>query len=123
MKKHHILIIIWVSFMVIITYWAMIPNGGAFLAIGKEKPWMFRHFLTFLVFVPLTKFTFPKLNYLYLFLISFGFGLLIEILQHYLTNGVREFNLANLALDLVGIAVGMGIVSLRSKVKSLKTNE
>ena len=121
MKKHHLLLLIWISFILIITYWALIPNGGAFLAIGKEKPWMFRHFLTFLVFVPLTKFTFPKLNYLYLFLISFGFGLLIELLQHWFTNGVREFNLANLALDLVGIVVGMVLLSLRSKVKSLKT--
>ena len=85
------------------------------MVIGKKYPWMFRHFLTFLVFVPLTKFTFPKLNYLNLFLISFGFGLLIEILQHYLTNGIREFNLANLALDLVGIAVGMGIIGLRTR--------
>ena len=115
MKKHHLLIFIWVSFMVIIMYWAMIPNGGSFLAIGKEKPWMFRHFLTFLVFVPLTKYTFPKLNYLYLFLISFGFGLLIELLQHWFTNGVREFNLANLALDVVGIFVGIAVCVVGKK--------
>ena len=117
-KHHHLLIFIWISFMVIITYWAMVPNGGAFLAIGKEKPWMFRHFLTFLVFVPLTKFTFPKLNYLYLFLISFGFGLLIELLQHWFTNGVREFNLANLALDLVGIAAGIAVCVVGKRVNS-----
>jgi len=72
------------------------------------------------LFVLLTRFTFPKLKWFWLVLIGLGFGLVIELFQLWFTGGAREFSWLDLGYDAVGIAVGMVLLGLMSKVKSLK---
>ncbi|MDX9694334.1 MAG: VanZ family protein [Bacteroidales bacterium] len=109
-------LIIWIIFILLITTVSLLSDPPSFLEDSFSKPWIIRHILAFVVFILLTRITFPKLKWYWLVLIGFGFGLSIELLQLWLTGGVREFSLLDLGYDAVGIVVGMGIVSLKSKV-------
>jgi glycopeptide antibiotics resistance protein len=119
--KHKLTFLLWSIYIILIFTLALLPDNPKAFDLSLEKPWIIRHILAFVVFILLTRITFPKLKWYWLVLIGLGFGLSIELLQLWLTGGVREFSLLDVGYDVVGIAVGMVLLSLRSQVKSLKT--
>jgi len=113
-------IILWIFFIILTITLSLLSEPPGVFDFSLSKPWIIRHILAFVLFVLLTRFTFPKLQWFWLVLIGLGFGLVIELFQLWFTGGAREFSWLDLGYDAVGIAVGMGILGLMSKVKSLK---
>ena len=121
--NHKLTILLWSIYIILIFTLALLPDNPKVFDLSLEKPWIIRHILAFVVFILLTRITFPKLKWFWLVMIGLGFGLSIELLQLWLTGGVREFSLLDVGYDVVGIAVGMGIISLGTRDKRLETRD
>ena len=68
------------------------------------------HLVIFALFMVVTKFMFPKLTLFKVALITFGLGILIEVLQATFTHGHRKFDLYDIAFNLLGVALGLLIL-------------
>lgn len=121
--KHKFTILLWSIYIILILSLALLPDNPKVFDLSLEKPWIIRHILAFVVFILLTKFTFPRLHFLWLVVIGLGFGLTIEILQLWFTHGAREFSLLDLWYDAVGIGIGMGIIRLGTRDKGQETRD
>lgn len=119
--KTKIAFILFTTYIVLIFVIALFPNSPQ-IASSSDLISNIRHILAFVVFILLTRITFPKLKWYWLVLIGLGFGLSIELLQLWLTGGTREFSVLDLCYDVVGIAVGMVIIGLRTKEEGQKSN-
>ena len=113
--KHKLTLLLWSIYIILILSLALLPDNPKVFDLSLEKPWIIRHILAFVVFILLTRITFPRLHFLWLALIGLSFGLAIELLQLWLTGGVREFSWLDVGYDVVGIAVGMGIIRLGTR--------
>ena len=116
--KHKLTIFLWSTYIVLIFILALLPDNPKAFDFSIDKPWIIRHILAFVVFILLTGITFPKLKWYWLVLIGLGFGLSIELLQLWLTGGVREFSLLDLGYDAVGIFVGIALCIVGKIVNS-----
>jgi VanZ family protein len=82
------------------------------ITTGFDK---FEHIAAFIVFTFLMYFSFNKVNYITIFLTGLGYGILIEIIQHFLPYRVAD--VMDIIANIIGLLTGLLMIKIiRSKI-------
>jgi hypothetical protein len=110
-KSSSIKFALWVLLILFIIVFSLVDFPASFSRYIKGYDKLI-HLILFFLFFLYTRFSFSKLTLFQVAEISFLFGFLIEVLQHFFSNGTRHFDRVDLLYNIFGISLGVIILML-----------
>jgi glycopeptide antibiotics resistance protein len=109
MKPQTKKLITWLLIVILLITTSLIDLTGVVKSWWVDQDKHF-HLAIFTLFMVITQLLFKNLSLIKISLITFGLGMLIELLQAWFTHGKRHFDLYDVLFNLLGIALGLVIL-------------
>lgn len=117
LRKNNSSIWSWISIVLILTVilFLGVADIRSYIVNYVSNQDKYLHVFTFFALVFITRALFPNFSILKIAIAVLAFSLVLEILQEFISNGLRHFHLSDMLANLLGVALATLIVWLADR--------